>query len=331
MKPAEVRKQVESGETAPLYLLEGEDPRSRADLAGEIAAVVDEGLQAFNVHRLHGAEAVTAAGRDQLVVSLLTAARTLPMMAPRRVVVLHDAERLLSPRKSKDDDAEAPAAEEGSRRRKRATTPMDELEEYIARPEPSTTLVFVAGPLDANRRLVKLVRQHAVVVECGALDNTADAAKWVRARLEKDGLAIEPQAISLLLEGTGLSLSRLRQETEKLALFAACEGTVTARHVREVVQPVADEPGDGFAIGPPIWTANARAALREVHAQFEAGFSEFQILGQIRAAARGIKDENRARHALDEVLKTDLMLKSHEKEGKVRYLIERLVLTICQR
>ena len=32
-----------------------------------------------------------------------------------------------------------------------------------------TTLVFVSAPLDANRRLVKLLRKHADVVDCGTL------------------------------------------------------------------------------------------------------------------------------------------------------------------
>jgi DNA polymerase III delta subunit len=279
---------------------------------------------------MHASDAATAAGRDQLIATLLAAARTLPMMAARRVIVVHDAERLLSPRKGKEDEAEAPADDTG-KKRKRGTTPVEELEAYIAEPEPLTTVVFVAGAVDANRRLVKLLRKHAVVVDCGTLSNTADAAKWVRARLAQDGLTIEPQAISLLLDGTGLSLSRIRAESEKLALFAAGERTITPQHVREIVRPDGDEPGEGFPMGNAIWSGNARAALREVSAQFDKGFSEFQILGQIRAAARGIKPEDRARRALGEVLKTDLALKSHEREGKVRYLIERLAIELCQR
>ena len=110
VKPAEVRNKSKSGDTAPLYLLEGDDLQSRHDLAQEFASVVDEGLQAFNVQSFYANEATTAAARDQLIGDFLSAARTLPMMAPRRVLVVYEAERLLSPRKAKDDEPEPATA-----------------------------------------------------------------------------------------------------------------------------------------------------------------------------------------------------------------------------
>ena len=58
----EIRKQIKSGKTGPLYLLEGDDLQSRHDLAIEFADVVDEGLQAFNVQRFYANEATNAAG-----------------------------------------------------------------------------------------------------------------------------------------------------------------------------------------------------------------------------------------------------------------------------
>jgi DNA polymerase III delta subunit len=87
--PAEVRKQINAGKTAPLYVLEGDDLQSRHDLALEFGGLVDEGLQAFNVESFYANEASNAAGRDQLIGALLSTARTLPMMAPRRVVIVH--------------------------------------------------------------------------------------------------------------------------------------------------------------------------------------------------------------------------------------------------
>src|SRR5687768_2932156 len=136
--PAEVRKQIKSGKTGPLYLLEGDDLQSRHDLAIEFANVVDEGLQAFNVQSFYANEATNASGRDQLIGSLLSNARTLPMMAPRRVIVVHEADRLLAPKRGKDDDDSEP---EPLKKGKRiATTPAEELEAYIENPEPMTTL-----------------------------------------------------------------------------------------------------------------------------------------------------------------------------------------------
>lgn len=327
MKVADVRKQIKSAETAPLYLLEGDDVQSRHDLALEFAGLVDEGLQAFNVQSFYANEATNAASRDQLIAELLSAAQTLPMMAPRRVLLVHEAERLISPRKVKDDELDEPVSEKGGKR-KRGQTPLEELEDYLASPEPLTTLVFVAGALDKNRRLVKLLRKHAVVVDCGSLDTPAEAGRWIRARLEKDALTMDASAITLLLQATGLSLGRIRAEVEKLVLFAAGEPAVTARHVKEMVLPQS-EPGEDFALGRAIWDNNARAALQEITAQFDAGAQAPMILGQIRAAAGRLKPDDRARNGLDAVFLTDLAIKS--SAGEPRFLLERLVIELCGR
>jgi DNA polymerase-3 subunit delta len=326
MKSAGVRKQIASGESAPLYLLEGDDLQSRHELALEFLSLVDDDLQAFNAQTFYANEATTAGARDQLIADILAAARTLPMMAPRRVLLVHEAERLLSPRKSREDDEAPPAAADADKKRRRTLTPADELEQYFEAPERLTTLVFVAGAMDANRRLVKLLRKHAVVVDCGSLASTAEASRWIQQRLQKDGLAIEPRAAALLVDATGLGLGRIRGEVEKLALYAAGEKTVTARHVKELVTPQS-EPGEDFALGRAIWNNNAAAALREIAAQFDAGAVAPMVLGQIRAAAGRLKPDERARQGLDAVFEADLAIKS--SAGEPKFVLERLVIELC--
>jgi DNA polymerase III delta subunit len=246
-------------------------------------------------------------------------------------VVVHEAERLLSPRRAREEDAEpAPAPEPAGRKRKSPapTSPTEEFEAYVEAPEPMTTLVFVAGDLDANRRLVKLVRKHAAIVDCGSLASSQDAAAWIRKRLEKDELAIEPKAIALLLEATGLSLGRIRAEIEKVVLYAAGESSVTERHIRDLVVPES-EPGEDFALGRAIWNSDAAGALNEITAQIDVGAQPVMILGQIRAAAGRLRPDARVRKALDLVLETDLAIKS--SVGQPKHLLERLVIEICTR
>jgi DNA polymerase III subunit delta len=251
---------------------------------------------------------------------------------PRRVVVLHEAERLLSPRRSKDDEAAEPAPlDPGTGKKKRAAapiSPLEELEAYIEKPEPMTTLVFVAGPLDGNRRLVKLLRKHATLVDCGSLESPQEAATWIRKRLEKDELTIDARAVALLLEATGLSLGRIRAEIEKVVLYAAGESAVTEGHIRDLVMPQS-EPGEDFALGKAIWNSDAATALAEVGAQFDAGAPPVMVLGQIRAAAGRLRPDARAKTGLDLVLRTDLELKS--SGGHPKFLLERLVVELCGR
>ncbi len=323
---AEIRKQIKSGKTAPLYLLEGDDLQSRHDLAIEFANVVEEGLQAFNVQSVYANEATNASGRDQLIGSLISNARTLPMMAPRRVIVVHEADRLLAPKRAKDEDnGEAVTPAKGKRV---ATTPAEELEAYIEKPEPMTTLVFVSGPLDANRRVVKLLRKHADIVDCGTLRDAREAAVWITKRLEKDELTIDPKAISLLLATTGLTLGRIRPEIEKLVLYAAGESAITAAHIKELVIPHEESEGT-FALMEAVQNSNAPRALREVSALIDSGIQPPVILGQLRAATIRLRPDGRVKNGLEAVFRTDLAIKS--SSGTPQHLLECLVVELCAR
>ena len=325
--PTDVRKHIKSGETLPIYLVEGGDVQSRNDLAQEFLAVVDEGLQAFNVEVLHAADASSATARDQLVDTILTTARTLPMMSPRRLILVHDAERLLSPKRGKDEE-EPPPAPAARGKRQRALTPIEALEAYFEDPETMTTVVFAAGPVDANRRLVKLLRKHGVAVDSGSLASGADAERWIKTRLEKDEMGIEPKAVGLLLETTGLDLGSIRAEVEKLILYASGEAAITAAHVRDIVIPQ-EEPGEGFVMGDAFRSSDVRLALREIAAQLDAGIQPPQVLGQIRAASHWLRPESKLKPALETIFQIDLAIKS--SSGDPRHLLERLVIELCAR
>ena len=324
--PADVRKQIKSGDTGPLYLLEGDDLQSRHDLALEFAGLVDEGLQAFNVQSFYANEATNAAGRDQLTGALLSTARTLPMMAARRVVIVHEAERLLAPKRAKDDEDQGEL--DLPKKGKRGATPAEELEAYVETPEPMTTLIFVAGALDANRRIVKLLRKHADVVDCGSLASPRDAAIWIQKRLEKDELTIDPKALNLLLQTTGLSLGRIRAEIEKLVLYAAGDAVITAAHVKDLVIPENESEGV-FALIDAVRNSNAPRALLEISALIDAGVQPPLILGQLRAAAIQLRNDARVRNGLEAVLRTDVAIKS--SAGTPQHLLECLAVELCAR
>src|SRR5262245_54623350 len=130
--PSAVRKQIKAGETDPVYLLLGADDIEKSALAAEFADVVEEGLRAFNVERLHAGDMTSGDKLSEGVSSLVAAVRTLPMMAPRRIVTVSQADVLLVPKR----ESEA------------ATRALDQLEAMLKAPEPHTTLVFVAGNID---------------------------------------------------------------------------------------------------------------------------------------------------------------------------------------
>src|SRR5579862_6080336 len=192
--PSAVRQQIASGNADPIYLLVGEDDVEKGALAAEFGDLVDEGLRAFNVERIHAGDLTTGDRLADGVGEIVAAARTLPMMSPRRVVVVTQAETLIMPKR----ESEA------------ATRAMAELEKLLERPERETTLVFVAAAVDKRSRMYKAMQKHATIVECGAIEDQADAERWIRTRIAAAGVEIDPAAARLLGQRSGLDVKRLR-------------------------------------------------------------------------------------------------------------------------
>ena len=88
LTPSAVRQQIRAGTPEPIYLILGEDEVEKSGLAGEFAELVDEGLRAFNVERIHAGDMTTGDRLADGVAGIIAAVRTLPMMVPRRVAVL---------------------------------------------------------------------------------------------------------------------------------------------------------------------------------------------------------------------------------------------------
>lgn len=301
LTPAVLRTQIASGETAPLYMLVGADEMEKTAVANDFTEMVDEGLRAFNVDHLYGGEAK--------VDDLLHAAGTLPMMAPRRVVVIHEAEKLLIPKK------ESKAAEEE----------LERLAEFVKDPQPHATVVFVCGSVDKRRRIFKLLEKEAHIVDCGTIENAGDAERWVKVRAAKEGITLDPATSRALVERTGLDIVRLRGAIERLALYAMGQPAITAEDVRQAV-PAGPEAQADWGIANAIGRNDAAEALRELGLSLDAGAPPFMVLGQLRIAAEKVPGP-RLGAAIEALLRTDLALKS--SGGDPRILLERLVVELC--
>jgi len=299
---ASLRKQLASGDLGPLYLLVGDDDAEKSAVAGEFSDTVDEGLRAFNVERFYGGETK--------VDELLDAANTLPMMVPRRIVVVLEAERLLIPkRESKAADAD-----------------QERLEAFVAAPPSHASVVFVCGALDLRRRVVKRLLNEAQVVNCGTIESPADADLWVKARAARDKVTIDPAAVRTLVSRTGLDIVRLRAGLERVALYAMGQPTITADHVREAV-PAAPEAQEDFGIANAIRRNDAGEALKELRLALDAGTIPVMVMGQLRIAAERLP-ASRLNAGMDAILRTDVALKS--SGGDPRILLERLVVELCE-
>jgi DNA polymerase-3 subunit delta len=302
LTPAGLRTQIASGSIGPLYVLVGDDDVEKTAVAAEFADTVDEGIRAFNMDRLYGADAD--------VDDLLQAVATLPMMARRRLVIVLEAEHLLIPKR------ESKAAEKDQER----------LEAFLTDPPDHATVVFVCGTLDLRRRVVKQLLQAAQVVNCGTIGDEADAERWVKARAAGMNAALDAGAVRALVRRAGLDLVRLRSGLERLALYAMGQQAITAEDVRQAV-PAAPEAQADFGIANAISQNDAAEALHELHLALDAGAPPYFVLGQLRTAAERLPSI-RLRSGIEAVFRTDLALKT--SGGEPRVLLERLVVELCE-
>jgi DNA polymerase-3 subunit delta len=311
---AAVRKQIRAGAADPLYLLQGEDEVEKAGLAHEFEELVEEGLRAFNVERIHTGEVTNGDKLASAVASLITAARTLPMMAPRRVVIVLQAQGLLVPKR----ESEA------------ATRALEELETLLKEPDPQTTLVLVAGTLDKRSRIYKLLAKQATLVECGLLEDLDDAARWIVNRVAAAQMKVDPSAARLLAERCGTDIKRLRNDVDRLLLYTLGQANISIEDVREIVGPATLQ--DDWAMANAIEAGDARTALRQLALMLDAGAAPEQILGQLGWLVRTkfpFQVPALLRSAVHALFRTDLDLK--RSAGEPRVLLERLVVELCAR
>lgn len=325
--PQAVRKQLAQGKPDLIYLIVGDDQAEMSRLSADVSALVEDELRAFNLERMYaGEKGVTTA-------SIVESARTLPMMADRRVIVVLRGEKILKPkRRGKDDEPEdddEPAAD------------VDVLEAYVKRPEPLTTLVFVASDVDRSRRLYKSIQKHATIVECWGLKGGKDARvdlrqvartaeALVKQAVSDAGQQIDPAAARLVAERAGTDIATLRGDVERLLLYAAGKPKIDLKDAQEIVS--AETAQDDWAVTNAIQRGDTAEALRQVALALESGGVPYMILGQlgwfVREKLAGT-DSRRVPAAVDALFRTDLELKS--SGGDPRVLLERLVVELCRR
>jgi DNA polymerase III subunit delta len=324
LSPAAVRSQIASGEADPVYLLQGEDDVERSALASEFVELVEEGLRAFNVETIHAGELTSGERIADGVGSLVSAVRTLPMMAPRRVIMVTQAEALLAPKR----ESEA------------ATRALAQLEGLIEKPEPLATLVFESAGLDKRTRMFKLLSKHATIVDCGSPADVAGAERWVRARVAAAGVEIDPAGARALATLAGFpdrprndgktgNVKRLRGDVDRLLLYALGQKKISLDDVREVAGPAVLQ--DDWAMANAIEAGQGGEALRQLSLILDAGAPPEKILGQLGWLVRSKFPQvapAALRGAVDSLFRTDVDLK--RSGGDPRVLLERLVVELCE-
>lgn len=256
MTPAEAVAQARQGKLLPFYVVAGEERLLRDEVVGALRdASLAGGVAAFNEDKF------TAGESD--VDAIVSAARTVPMMAPRRFVLVRSAERW--------DAGEG----EGS--------PLDRLAEYAAGPIDTTCFVVVATKLDGRRKLVKEARTKGWLVPCDALDARA-LPGWIVDRFAAKGHEVDRDVAELLAALAGPALSSVDDAVERVSLYAGVGGAVDEAAIGACVARV--RTSDTWTMVDAVGARDLGRALRTLADAYDPRDRGLPLLGALAWSIR---------------------------------------------
>ncbi len=242
----------------PVYLFcPGKGPRAKlptfeptlADRCADriVGATVDPSMKDFAFAAFYADE--TAAG--QIVMD----AQTLPFLAPRRVILVRNAEKYLT-------DSAAGA-----------------LLEYLASPNDMTVLMFIAHKMDKRTKFYKSCEKLGAVVECPALSQ-AEVAAWVRAEAKARGRSIDAEAVRGLVDRAGTHLSDVDNALTNVINFVGDSRTsITLEDVITACADVAEE--EIWTLTDAIAASEPGSALDSLRRLLDLGKHPDEIIGTI--------------------------------------------------
>lgn len=180
-----IMRDLKSGAFSPLYLLMGEESYYIDQISDYIQAhALTSEQQAFDQTVVFGAD-VNAAQIADLAMQY-------PMMSPRKVIIVKEAQDLHS---------------------------FERLERYAEKPQEKTILVicYKNGVLKGKSKLLSAVERNGVLFESKKLRDW-QLAGYVRAYLAKQKIDIDDKSASMIADHIGADLNRLTSELDKLGI-----------------------------------------------------------------------------------------------------------------
>jgi DNA polymerase-3 subunit delta len=256
MTPAEAIEQARKGRLLPLYVVAGEERLFRDEVVRELAAAsLAGGVAAFNEDKFTAGEAD--------VDDIIAAARTVPMMARRRFVIVRGAERW--------DTSES------------AASPFDRMAEYAAAPIDSTCLVIVASRIDGRRKLAALAKKQGFLVVCDTLDGRA-LPGWIADRCASKGHEVDRDVAELLAALAGPELSAVDDAIERLSLYVGAGTPIDETAVGVCVARV--RTADTWALVDAVGARDLGRALRTLADAYDPRERGLPLLGALAWSIR---------------------------------------------
>lgn len=232
-----------------------------------------DGPPGFNDDVFHGATSLSG----QKIVG---AARTLPMMANARFVLVRDVDKM-------------------------STAEQAPLAAYLADPSESTCLVLVGAALHGSSKLAKAAKSTGVVAEAKPLKGPT-LRRFAKGEAKRRGHDLTGGAAEALLESVGEDLAALDDALERLSLYVGDGAKIDARAVEACVSRIAADSIWGLvdAVGmrdhkTALSAAGSLLANREAPLRILAMIArQLRIVARMREAVRsGLRGKDAAMEA----------------------------------
>ena len=243
---ADLWQRLDQGIIDPFYLFFGQEAYLVREYTETLTARILGGApRDFNFDRY----AMT--DRDSLAEALAMA-RTLPVMAAYRVVVVQDLQEL-----------------------RKADWKL--LEGYVTSPSESTALI-VSSRDGEPKKFPDVVWQHAVAVACAPLEG-GNLRGWVAKAAAAAGYSMTDEAIRGLLQDHDPDLRMLEREIEKLCTYVGEPGEVRLEDVQAVGQ--ASRQHSLFALSDALGGRQPGPALLEIDHLLNQGEPPLLVMSMI--------------------------------------------------
>jgi DNA polymerase-3 subunit delta len=232
---------------------------------------------------------------------------------------------------------------------------------YLAKPCPSTCLVFVAEKIDQRKKFFQTFKTHGETVPCQPLKESQIPA-WIKQQARHRKLAMTEETIAYLAERVGPDLMLLANELTKLSLAVGPDRPVQIQDLKAVMGP--QQMPSIFDLTRAIGERNSGEAVRLLDALLLGGEAPLKILAMLIRhvrqmwLAKTLKNQGASpaeiaqevgipsffiselltqtqRYTLDEIelayrdlLATDSRLKRSRAEPQ--FLLEDLILKLCR-
>lgn len=222
-----VRKEIAAGDLLPVYFICGNESFFIDSLQQDIIKSMPEDLRDFNLDLFYGNESNLS--------SVISAAKSFPMMANRRIVVLRD---LSASQGRIKIETNSDSVTQDSSDTFEGESNIEELLVYFERPNPSTIFIVTDRKLPGNTKLGKIVSntKHIGFAKFEPI-NEINLPQWIQKWSQVQfNVEIEPLASTMLVERIGADLQAITGEISKISTGKKPGETISVTDIDQHVQ-----------------------------------------------------------------------------------------------